>query len=189
LFVTGQSGLTADGYVAQLKSLFGANAGAVLARYPLSAYAKPFYALAAVMTDGGIGIACAVNATATELAPQTTVYRYEFNDPTSPTLYGFQPPGIDMSNAHSAELAYLFGFTLGYRPLTAYERALSYQMIRYRAAFARAGRPQVPGQPAWPRFTGATHRALILRPSGDTVSAGTAGEHNCAFWSSLPSSS
>jgi para-nitrobenzyl esterase len=185
LFVINQANLTAAQYVAEITSTFGANAGAVLAHYPVSAYATPFYALAAVMTDGGIGIACAVNGTANQLAPQTQVYRYEFNDPTSPTLYGFQPPGIDMSNAHSAELAYLFDFTLGYRPLTAYEKALSYQMIRYWAAFARDGNPNVPNQPTWPRFTTATHRTLVLRPSGNTVSTDIGAEHNCAFWSSI----
>ena len=183
LFIVNEPDLTATEYVSQIRSTYGADADAVLTRYPLSDYAKPFYAMAAVVTDSGI--ACAVNATADLLAPRTTVYRYEFNDPTSPTLYGFQPPGINMSNAHSAELAYLFDFTLGYRPLTAYERALSYQMIRYWASFARDGDPNVANQPHWPVYTTTTHRTLVLRPSGDTVSTGLADEHNCAFWASI----
>ena len=185
LFDIAQAGITAAQYVAQIRSTYGANADAVLARYPVSAYPAPFYALAAVTTDSGI--ACAVNYSADITAPQVPTYREEFNDPTSPTLYGFQPPGIDMSNAHSAELAYLFDFTLGYRPLTAYERALSYQMIRYWGSFARNGNPNVPNQPHWPRFTTATHRALVLRPSGDTVSSSIAAEHHCGFWASLSS--
>jgi para-nitrobenzyl esterase len=185
LFVISQPELTAAQYVAALESMFGANASAVLARYPVSAYPKPFYALAAVMTDGGIGIACGVNSTADLLSSRTHVYRYEFNDPTSPTLYGFQPPGIDMSNAHSAELAYLFNFTLGARPLTAPERHLSDQMIRYWGAFVRTGNPNVPNQHDWPRFTGGTHRTLVLRPSGNTVSTDIGAEHQCAFWASI----
>ena len=48
-----------------------------------------------------------------------------------------------MSNAHSAELPYLFDFTLGDRPLTATEKRLSTQMMRYWAAFARSGNPNV----------------------------------------------
>jgi para-nitrobenzyl esterase len=133
-----------------------------------------------VTTDSGI--ACAVDGTAGLLAGMTPTYRYEFDDPTSPTLYGFQPPGIDMSNAHSAELAYLFDFTLGDRPLTPAESALSRQMMRYWAAFARTGDPNVAGQARWPRFTAAAPRSLVLRPTGNRVSTGVAAEHQCAFW-------
>jgi para-nitrobenzyl esterase len=183
LFVIDRPNLTAAQYVEQIRSTYGANADAVLARYPLTDYPAPFYALAAVVTDSGI--ACGVNATANLLAPLTRTYRYEFNDPTSPTLYGFQPPGIDMSNAHSAELAYLFDFTLGDRPLTQTQQRLADQMMRYWAAFARTGDPNVPGQTPWPPFTRATHRTLILRPTGNTTSTTVAEEHNCAFWARI----
>jgi para-nitrobenzyl esterase len=183
LFVIAQAGLTADGYLQQIQAADGTNAGAVLARYPVTAYPAPFYALAAVVTDSGI--ACAVNTTADLLAGATRTYRYEFNDPTSPTLYGFQPPGIDMANAHSAELAYLFDFTLGDRPLTQPELALSRQMMRYWAAFARTGDPNTPGQAAWPRFEAATTTSLVLRPTGNTLATDIAAEHNCAFWAGI----
>jgi para-nitrobenzyl esterase len=183
LFIIDRPDLTAAQYVAQIRETYGTNADAVLARYPLAAYPAPFYALAAVVTDSGI--ACGVDGTADLLAGLTRTYRYEFNDPTSPTLYGFQPPGIDMSNAHSAELAYLFDFTLGDRPLTATQQRLSRQMMRYWAAFARTGDPNVHGQPAWPRFTRDTHRTLVLRPTGSTVSTTIAEEHNCAFWARI----
>jgi len=183
LFVIDRPQLTAAQYVEQIRATYGANADAVLARYPLAAYPAPFYALAAVTTDSGI--ACGVNATANLLAPLTRTYRYEFNDPTSPTLYGFQPAGIDMSNAHSAELAYLFDFTLGDRPLTSTQQRLSRQMMRYWAAFARTGDPNVPGQTAWPQFTRATHQTLVLRPTGNTVATTIAEEHHCAFWARI----
>ncbi len=185
LFVIDQANITADQYVAQIQATYGTNAAAVLAKYPVSDYPAPFYALAAVRTDNGI--ACAVDSTANLLAPLTTVYREEFNDPTSPTLYGFQPPGIDMSNAHSAELAYLFDFTLGYRPLTTYEKHLSYEMIRYWGSFAHNGDPNVRHQTAWPVYTTSTHRTLVLRPSGNTISTNIGDEHNCTFWASLTS--
>jgi para-nitrobenzyl esterase len=183
LFVIDRPQLTAAQYVEQVRATYGANADAVLARYPLAAYPAPFYALAAVTTDSGI--ACGVNATANLLAPLTRTYRYEFNDPTSPTLYGFQPAGIDMSNAHSAELAYLFDFTLGDRPLTSTQQRLSRQMMRYWAAFARTGDPNVPGQTAWPQFTRATHQTLVLRPTGNNIATTIAEEHHCAFWARI----
>jgi para-nitrobenzyl esterase len=183
LFVIDQANITAAQYEARIRATYGANAQAVLQKYPASAFPKPFYALAAVTTDSGI--ACAVNTTAEALAGKTTVYRYEFNDPTSPTLYGFQPPGIDMSNAHSAELAYLFDFTLGYRPLTATEKVLSAQMMRYWAAFARSGDPHVRAQASWPKYDSTTHRTLVLSPSGNHVVTDIAAEHNCSFWAQI----
>jgi len=183
LFIINRPNLTAAQYVEQIRTTYGANADAVLARYRLADYPAPFYALAAVVTDSGI--ACGVNGTADLLAPLTRTYRYEFNDPTSPTLYGFQPPGVDMSNAHSAELAYLFDFTLGDRPLTATQRRLSRQMMQYWAAFARNGDPNVAGQPTWPQFTRTTHQTLVLRPTGNTTSTTIAEEHNCAFWAQI----
>ena len=108
---------------------------------------------------------------ANQTAPQVPTWEEEFNDPTSPTLFGFQPPGIDMSSAHSAELAYLWNFTLGSRPLTQPELALGKQMDRYWAAFARTGNPNVAGQVAWPEVTASAHRLIDLRPTGNTVSA------------------
>ena len=78
---------------------------------------------------------------------QVPTFRYEFNDPTSPTLYGFTLPGEDMSNAHSGELQYLFDFTLGDKPLTPTQERLSDQMMRYWGTFARTGNPSFRGAP------------------------------------------
>jgi para-nitrobenzyl esterase len=184
LFIISNPDLTATQYTDQITATYGVKAPAVLANYPLSAYASPFYALAAVTTDSGI--ACDVNASASSFASQVTTFRYEFNDPTSPTLYGFQPPGIDMSSAHSAELAYLFNFTLGDRALTATQQKLSAQMMRYWADFARAANPNHKGLPTWPKFTTSSQKVLVLRPGGkDVVSTSIAAEHNCDFWAQL----
>lgn len=180
----GHFDITADEYATLIQSQYGANADAVLAHYPASNYPKPFYALAAVGTDSGN--ACNSHWFARNIAAQTPTWEEEFNDPTSPTLFGFQPPGIDMSNAHSAELAYLWNFTLGDRPLTAHQLALGMQMDRYWAAFARNGDPTVPGQHAWPAVTTDAHPVLDLRPTGDTVSTTEfATEHQCDFWASI----
>jgi para-nitrobenzyl esterase len=180
----GHFDITADEYAALIQSQFGDNAGAVLAHYPASNYPKPFYALAAEGTDSGN--ACNSYWFAQSIAAQVPTWEEEFNDPTSPTLFGFQPPGIDMSNAHSAELAYLWNFTLEDRPLATQQLALGMQMDRYWAAFARSGNPNVSGQHAWPQVATDTHPVLDLRPTGDTVSTTEfAAEHQCAFWASI----
>ncbi|HZC71543.1 MAG TPA: carboxylesterase family protein [Jatrophihabitans sp.] len=184
----GHFDITADEYAALIQSQFGANADGVLAHYPASNYPRPFYALAAVGTDSGN--ACNSYWFAGNIAAQTPTWEEEFNDPTSPTLFGFQPPGIDMSNAHSAELAYLWNFTLGDRPLTNEQIALGKQMDKYWAAFARSGNPNVAGQASWPQVTAGTHPVIDLRPTGNTVSTTEfAAEHQCAFWASIEPSS
>jgi para-nitrobenzyl esterase len=180
----GHFDMTADEYAALIQSQFGANADAVLAHYPAADYPKPFYALAAVGTDSGN--ACRSYWRAAQTAAQVPTWEEEFNDPTSPTLFGFQPPGIDMSNAHSAELAYLWNFTLGDRPLTSEQLALGKQMDKYWAAFARSGNPNVAGQPTWPKVTADTHPVIELRPTGDTVSSTEfPAEHQCGFWATI----
>jgi para-nitrobenzyl esterase len=163
---------------------WGSHAAAVLAHYPLSHYKKPFYAIAAVDTDSGN--ACYSYWLAQETASQVPTYEEEFNDPTSPTLFGFQPKGIDMSSAHSSELAYLWNFTLGNRPLTATERHLGNEMDGYWGGFAQTGNPNAAGRTAWPKVTASRHQIIDLRPTGSTVSTTVfPAEHQCSFWSTI----
>lgn len=176
--------ITGPEYEQQVLDRFGAVAGPlVLAKYPLSDYASPFQALAALNTDTGFG--CRVDTNANLFRGKTPVFRFEFNDPTSPTLFGFQEPGIDMSSAHSAELAYLFDFTLGDRPLTAQQKKLGHAMQDYWAAFAARGTPSVKGGITWPEYT-ADNKAIVFAPK-ITVTNSLSEEHNCAFFASLPS--
>ena len=85
------------------------------------------------------------------------------------------------------ELAYLWpsfnnGYSL-YDLLTPPQLELSQQMVRYWGAFVATGRPEVPGQPAWPRYT--SGQLMSLRPGDLTqlISGATFGaEHQCSFW-------
>src|SRR4051812_32502552 len=171
---------TPEGYTATVQRTYGASAGDVLARYPLSSYSLPFYALTSLQTDAIY--ACGANLIANTVAGLTPTWQYEFNDPKSPTLYGFQPTGIDMNSAHSAELAYIFDFTLGARPLTATQERLATQIKRYWAAFARTGNPNVKGLPSWPKRTPTNAQVMTLRPTGSSPGTGFVAEHQCDFW-------
>jgi para-nitrobenzyl esterase len=85
------------------------------------------------------------------------------------------------------ELAYLWpsfnnGYSL-YDLLTPAQLELSQQMVRYWGAFVTTGRPEVPGQPAWPRYT--SGQVMSLRPGDQSQSIGAAtfgAEHQCSFW-------
>ncbi|WP_173073259.1 carboxylesterase/lipase family protein [Phytohabitans rumicis] len=180
LLSTALAGITPQGYVDRVNATYGAKAARVLELYPLSGFKSPYDAITQVQTDAGT--ACRTELTVRAASATVPVYRYEFNDPTSPTLYGFAIPGEDMSNGHSAELAYLFDFTLGERPLTATQERLSDQMMRYWGAFARTGNPNHRGAPAWPTY-GAAQNVMQLRTGGASkVITTLAAEHNCAFW-------
>lgn len=181
------AGITEAEYEAMVMESYGDIAGPlVLAEYPASEYEAPFYALAAMRTDAGAG--CAVDRNAKLFAGQgVPVYRYLFDDPTSPTLFGFQPEGIDMSSAHSAELAYLFDFTLGDRPLSNQEQELGHSMQDYWAAFAKSGAPAARGELKWPAYTAAGDKAIVFAPDVH-VTTGLYELHNCEFFESLPSS-
>lgn len=173
--------ITAQGYVDRVNQLYGARAAQVLELYPLSKFKTPYDAITQVTTDAGR--ACGTETAARLFQSQgVPTFRYEFNDPTSPTLYGFTLPGEDMSNAHSGELQYLFDFTLGDEPLTATQERLSDQMMRYWATFARTGNPSFRGAPTWPVY-GAQGRVMQLRTGGASeVITSFQQAHNCAFW-------
>lgn len=180
LIDTALAGITPQGYADMGRKDYGVKAERVLELYPLSKFKSPWDAITQVRTDAKW--ACPNAESAKVMSAKTPVYRYEFDDPTSPTLYGFRIPNEDMSNGHSAELAYLFDFTLGERPLTEEQQQLSDQMMRYWGAFAHNGDPNRRGAPTWPTL-GADHKVMQLRTgAASQVITTYEADHNCAFW-------
>ncbi|MFI1279613.1 carboxylesterase/lipase family protein [Streptomyces sp. NPDC020858] len=179
-----QPHLTAEQYTAQILAGYGAAGPEVLARYPVADHGSPYLALSAVMTDSTF--ACHTAWTAQLFASQVPTYVYEFDDPRSPTLAGAQVPGLDESNAHSAELAYLHDFTMGERPLTPVQVALGNRMKRHWAAFARFGAPVVAGQTPWPAAGAGASAVLTLHPTATRTTTSFGADHQCAFWRTQP---
>ena len=192
-FSQGLTGLTeaqADQLVA---SIYGASrAPAILARYPWSSYPSPYtaaYMIGDIWTDSGFlsGIGgCPTQNLASQFASTTRTYFYQFDDLHAPGLNNNQP-GYQWGAGHAMELAYLWpsfnnGYSL-YDLLTPAQLELSQQMVKYWGAFVITGRPEVPGQPLWPRY--GSGQVMSLRPGGQTqlISAATFGaEHQCSFW-------
>ncbi|MHA5052896.1 carboxylesterase/lipase family protein [Streptomyces sp. SD15] len=180
---TALAGITAQGYEDLVRETYGERADRVLELYPLGSFKSPYDAITQVQTDAQRACPNAQTAQTVAAKAHTPVYRYEFNDPTSPTLYGFRIPGEDMSNGHSAELAYLFDFTLGEKPLTAQQKRLSDQMMRYWGAFAHSGDPNVKGAPSWPLHDATAQRVMQLRTAGASQAITTyTADHHCDFW-------
>ena len=183
LFFDTQTGMTNGQYEYDIDTTYGSGAADVLAHYSLRDYPAPapFNARAAIFTD--TLEACPDYQEASAFAAQVPTWEEEFDDPASPTFMWGVPQGVNMSDAHSVELYFLWNITGMRHPLTSAEQRLGEQMDRYWAAFARTGNPNVPGQVAWPAVTSRAHPVLDLRPTGNVVSTSFIAEHQCDFWS------
>ena len=176
--------VTAAQYPALVQGLAGANAPAVLARYPLSAFANPSEAWAAVVTDARF--ACGALLADSLLAAHVPTFAYEFNDRSAPEFI-VTDPVMPLGAFHASEIPFVFQPNATITPtfFTPAELALSDQMIRYWATFAAFGTPNRPGSPLWRRFTTAGGRFQSLAPAATTSIDTFATDHNCAFWASL----
>jgi para-nitrobenzyl esterase len=191
-FAQGFTGLTQTQADQVIASEFGSRTAAILARYPWASYPSPYtaaYMIGDIWTDSGFltGIGgCPEQNLAAQFTATTRTYFYQFDDLHAPGL-NMDHPGYQWGAGHAMELAYLWpsfnnGYSL-YDLLTPAQLELSQQMVKYWGAFVATGRPEIPGQPAWPRYT--SGQLMSLRPGGQSqpISAATFGaEHQCSFW-------
>ncbi|WP_343964129.1 carboxylesterase/lipase family protein [Kribbella koreensis] len=170
--------MTAAEYRANLVKSFGrAMAAQIEKRYPVRAYPSPLIAWATVTTDSSW--VCPTAEASRLLARRTPVYSFSFDDPHAAVLEGTFPAGYPAGAYHGSEVAYLFDFGPA-APMTATQRGLSGQMIRYWTNFARSGDPNGPGLPRWPAFAGG--------PTTQSLAPGRIGQvdlavaHKCSAW-------
>jgi para-nitrobenzyl esterase len=178
--------LTAQAYEAPIRANYGANADRVLAQYPVSGYAAPGLALAAVQTDSGF--ACNSVPVTDALSKWVPTFAYEFRDETAPGRpYMVIPPSFPIGSGHSSDVPYVWQSETDV-PLTAEQLRLSKLMISYWSRFARAGDPNARGLPTWPRYDASRRLRIGFLPGGNThVITGTdyRKDHHCSFWKSL----
>ncbi|GAN76087.1 carboxylesterase/lipase family protein [Acidisphaera rubrifaciens] len=148
---------------------FGAHAADVDAAYPPSAYPSPGAALAAIVTDSFF--ACPSAAVREALAPIVPVQGYEFRQPDPARNFPLpvapvSPPDIPLGDAHTTELAYVFGHDGEGKPLAGHDAALSARMIA--------------------QWTGATAGAPFETFAEPAAAPRDFGEaHHCLFWASI----
>ena len=174
--------VTDAGYEAEIRRLYGARAGAVLAAYPADRFPSPRAAYAAVLTDGYF--ACPALDLDRLIERAAPVFAYEFDDPDPPFALPRLPFSGGAGSYHTSEIAYVFD-----RPwlladpvhFDAAQARLSAALQDYWGSFARDGRPR--GDAAWPRM-GARGGVLRLSPDGVAPARDFAERHRCAFWQS-----
>lgn len=160
-----QGPLSAADYSRLVREAFPERAAEIERAYPISAYASPKQAWAAVLTDRVW--ARATFRQNTLYAAKAPVYAFEFADRGASTDPSF-PPELHGAN-HSSDIDYLFpdvGFTK--------DRGLSDHMIKSWTDFARSG------SPGWPSFSEGQY-VQSLAP-GAIGRVDYAAEHKLAFW-------
>jgi para-nitrobenzyl esterase len=179
--------LIASDYVAKVQATYGENAAGVLQQYPVSNFATPDYAWAAVRTDSGF--ACNAHLLNAQLSRQTPVFAYELNDPNGPEPVGPVVAGFTYASAHGSDLSDLFPTLFAPVLLTAppqltpAQSTLAGTLRDLWLNFARHGYPFASSQPLpWPVFTDASPFVLSLVPPTTAVETGFVPDHHCSFW-------
>jgi para-nitrobenzyl esterase len=177
--------LTAAGYPAAITSTLGvtgATLNSILAGYPLSNYANPSFALAALTTDYVYG--CSSRKAIRQIVNYVPVYAYEFWDPNAPEIF-VESVSFPYGSAHASELNYLFKYRPSIPdsvPLDAVQRQLSQTMIDYWTQFARTGNPNSSSVQAWPAYQTSTDQRQSLSPPAPYTQSSFAVDHHCSFW-------
>ncbi|WP_134486013.1 carboxylesterase/lipase family protein [Methylocella tundrae] len=160
---------------------------AVLAQYPVNAYATPQLALDAVMTDP---TACRIRyGTQLFSAQKVPVYAYEFDYQKAPYYFPAMPGFVPLA-AHTIDIQFLFrlyhGGPLG---ITHYlnnkEEDLSDQLVTAWTNFAWTGNPNGLGNSPWPRYRNNPAKAIYLSeniPLSTFADAQYSAAHKCDFW-------
>ncbi len=183
--------LTAEAYEALVTRTFGADAPAILERYPAAGHPSPALALATVLTDwGGQLGACSTLDTAQAAARHARVFAYELTE-SSDLVYSGYPLGA----YHGWDLPFLWDVRIpgaGYPELTDVQEALADRMAGYWAGFARTGDPNHDGAPRWARFrpgtgSGNGDGTVLGLAAGDGGIAPVpfAADHRCDLWSGI----
>jgi para-nitrobenzyl esterase len=181
--------LTASAYPAAVKALVGGIVSPlVVNRYPLSRYASPSLAYAAVFGDSGF--ACQGLILKGALSAKVPTQVYELTDSEAGTIY-LSPKRYAFGATHTSDVPLLFPATIGHGAVTE-PKVFSPDEVRLAgvvralwASFARDGRAGGPGLPDWPIYSASTGRYLSLGLPAPVVSTGLAVDHQCSFWKPL----
>lgn len=155
--------------------------------YPVASFPAPIRDIDVIGTDSAYS--CPARNTVQNLSAYTRTYQYEFADPDPPMIFLPDTPSHPAGTwgaYHASELQYLFKVTPSIPSpvsMTASQINLSAQMIGFWTRFAKTGNPNsLESWWQWPQYSGASDKALLLKPGGVTTTADFATRHQCVFW-------
>ncbi|TDC78676.1 carboxylesterase family protein [Micromonospora sp. KC606] len=180
--IPGGSPIPPEAYEPTVREQYGAGAGRILARYPLSAYGNSAgLALATIGTDRDW--AKPTYDTAKLLSAWTRTYMFEFAEEETPWFVGYDEPSFPWRAQHMAELAYQFDMAL-FPTLTRTQGRLADRLIGAWTRFAEDGNPNGRRDGGWQRFTERRPHVQSLT-SGRWKPTEFTRDHQYAFWTSL----
>jgi para-nitrobenzyl esterase len=180
LFIAFRKPLSAQRYEQDVRNRAGKDAAQVLAAYPASNYASPSQAAAAAFGD--LTFSCRILKAGELLAPEVSIYQYEFDDPQAPNDSNAKP-SFPLGAYHGSEIQYVFGTLPGNLPISPAQRRLSDAMMSYWIGFITSGNPG--GSPDWTRLRAEHPEILLLAPGKIGYESDFAKLHHCDFWNSL----
>ncbi|MCW6009275.1 carboxylesterase family protein [Micromonospora sp. CPCC 205371] len=174
------STVSPEEYADFVRDTFGDDAGAVLAKYPVSAFDSADLAKATVLTDFSFACATAFHIEQADAAG-SRVFAYELND-VDPPFAGVDP-FMPMGNFHGVDVLYLFNSLQGIPAIrNGTQQKLSDQMVAAWTSFARSGDPGAVGGSDWPAWSAERPRVIQLSSAGSRLSTAVPDDHNCDFW-------
>ncbi|HSD27486.1 MAG TPA: carboxylesterase family protein [Vicinamibacteria bacterium] len=165
--VLGRQRPTATSFAEETRSRYGAAADALLKVYPAGSDDEALESAAALAGDLFLGYATWKWTDVHGRTGGAPVYRYSFDRriPVAPgtKVQGKLATARDVGARHAGEIEYVFG-ALDSQPKVPWEdadRRLSDLMMTCWSNFARAGDPNGPGLPKWPRYDSADGFAVM----------------------------
>lgn len=166
---------------------------AILADYPLSAYASPSLAEIAVAQGSK---ACTARRFDQLWSQYVPVYAYQFDDETAPS---YLPKASYPTRAfHTAELLYLFPLFHGGQgtphQLDHAQGKLSDQLVAWWTNFARTGNPNASdaAEPQWQEYSTASDDVLMITQTNSHMTTGYGSQrypenmkNDCMLWDKI----
>jgi para-nitrobenzyl esterase len=187
--------LTATGFSAFVASFGQEWSSAILAAYPLSAYASPSLAEIAVAQGSK---ACTARRFDQLWSQYVPVYAYQFDDETAPSY--LPKVSYPMRTFHTAELLYLFPLFHGGQGtphrLNDAQEHLSDQLVTRWTNFARTGDPNASGdtKPLWEKYSAASDNVLMITQTNSHMTTGYGSQtypenmkNDCTLWDKINS--
>jgi para-nitrobenzyl esterase len=164
---------TAQNFIARVRTLFGANAEALLKLYPATTDAEAKRAAQDLAGDQFIAFSTWKWMEMHQRTAKSMIFRYRFDQTLPLPESASSNPPAEPTAPHAGEIEFVFAMLSSKKlPWRPEDRKLSDLMGSYWTNFARTGDPNGPGLPRWPAYSAqdgyqVMHLRVDPRPAQD----------------------